>query len=378
VAAIIEQEITNTLSDEEWGSVLNQTEEALAQVRQQSHRGPLRLPAEKEDIGQLIDVAERWRGRFSRIVLFGVGGSSLGARALSVLAGKDAPELVVPDNLDPETMAGVLQADGSTETGYLVISKSGGTAETLAQTLATVGYLQGQDLSERFLFITEPRDSPLRAVAEEIGASVIDHDLDIGGRFSVLTKVGLLPAMMLGLDPWAIRAGAADVLTETLSAAASDDNAAAQGAALNFALREYRGVAQTVLFAYADRLRLFNLWYRQIWAESLGKGGSGSTPIDALGPLDQHSQLQLYLDGPKDKLFTILSVTQTGTGPAVEAGFADRVGAGYLGGCDLARIVAASGQATADALIARGLPVRQLRLSKLDEEAMGAPTGNRP
>jgi glucose-6-phosphate isomerase len=372
VAAIIQQSITATLPEDEWQAVLARTDTAIESIRGKTAAGPLRLPAERDDLNQLDDIAEDWRGRFSRVVLFGVGGSSLGARTLSALAPVGGVELIVPDNLDAGTMADVLGSADDAKTGFLVISKSGGTTETLAQTLAVTNLLNSQNLADRFLFVTEPGPRPLRTLAEQIGAVVVDHDTDVDGRYSVLSKVGLLPALMVGLDVRAMRAGAAQVLDHLFAAGTAAESAAAEGAAFNVAHLEGRAIRQTVLFSYSNRLQPFGLWYRQIWAESLGKGGAGSTPIDALGPLDQHSQLQLYLDGPADKLFSVLTVNEAGSGPVMDANMAHRIDADYLAGKKIGEVVAASGRATADALVARGLPVRQLSLARLDEEGLGA------
>ena len=136
---------------------------------------------------------------------------------------------------------------------------------------------------------------------------MLEHDPGVGGRYSVLTNVGLLPAAVLGLDIKAIRAGAAMALAPVLAGKPPAEVPAALGAALNVAAAR-RGKNIAVLMAYADRLERFSRWYVQLWAESLGKDGKGTTPIGALGPVDQHSQLQLFIAGPRDKLFTVITV----------------------------------------------------------------------
>lgn len=381
MTAIIQQDISDCLSKDakdarlsadHWQAVLTRADDALAGLSGRTAQGPLRLPAEGDDLAELADIAAEWRGRFKRIVLLGVGGSSLGARALAALAPADVPVLAVPDNLDPNTMARVLDPALLDGTGFLAISKSGGTVDTLTQTLAVVSQLGGQALGDRFLIVTEPGARPLRKFGEEIGARIIDHDTDIDGRYSVLSNVGMLPALLLGLDALAVRQGAAAVLDQALVAKKAADCPAAAAAALNVAYAEQHGIRQTVLFYYADRLQPMATWFRQIWAESLGKGGAGTTPIDALGPLEQHSQLQLYLDGPRDKFFTVLTLDQAGKGLVADADMARRIGAGELAGRSIGDFVDASGRATADALAARGLPVRRLRLAQFNEESLGA------
>ena len=157
--------------------------------------------------------------------------------------------------------------------------------------------------------IAEPGANPLRTLAESWGFTVIDHDPGIGGRYAVLTPVGLLPAVIAGLDPAALREGAHQVLHRSLNAATPGASDPALGAALNAASGR-----SAVLMAYADRLVPFTMWFRQLWAESLGKDGKGTLPVPATGAVDQHSQLQLWLDGPDDKLFTVVTAEAAGRG----------------------------------------------------------------
>ncbi|MBT3534008.1 MAG: glucose-6-phosphate isomerase, partial [Rhodospirillaceae bacterium] len=333
---------------------------------------PLSVARGCDDLLQLAPIAADWRQRFRRVVLFGIGGSTLGARALAALADGTGPEFCVPDNLDPEVMAKVLAPENLSHTGFLVISKSGGTGETLAQALTAVSamrdHLGGDAAARQFLMVSEPGDGALRRLAENIGAPVLDHDPNIDGRFSVLSLVGLLPAMILGLDAAAVREGACSVLQHAMG---TKDCPPAVGAALQVGLQR-RDLSQSVLLAYGDAFKPFVLWHRQLWAESLGKQGQGLTPIDALGPIDQHSQLQLYLDGPSDKQFTMLTLSQNGRGPVVDAALADSLEQDYLAGRSIGDLVGAMQAATADTLIKHGRPVRRLSVEKLDERALGA------
>jgi glucose-6-phosphate isomerase len=188
--------------------------------------------------------------------------------------------------------------------------------------------------------------------------------------------------MIAGLDPEAFRAGACDVLDASLGAATAGDAAPALGAAVAVGLAQERRILQNVLMTYVDRLATFGLWHRQLWAESLGKDGLGLTPIDARGATDQHSQLQLYLAGPLDKLFTIVSLETAGLGPKIEPERAEGLGLGYLAGRSLGDLLDAMARATADTLARNGRPVRRLarngrpvrrfRLSELGEYQLGA------
>jgi glucose-6-phosphate isomerase len=200
---------------------------------------------------------------------------------------------------------------------------------------------------------------------------MLEHDPGVGGRYSGLANVGLLPAAILGLDIAALRAGAATALAPVLARRPSTEVPAAIGAALNVAAAA-QAKNITVLMAYADKLERFTRWYVQLWAESLGKDGKGTTPLGALGPVDQHSQLQLFIAGPRDKLFTVLTVASAGQGPRIEADLARRAGEPDFAGKTIGDLVAAQGRATAATLAKNGCPVRTLHLERLDETSLGA------
>ncbi|MHA1536303.1 MAG: glucose-6-phosphate isomerase, partial [Alphaproteobacteria bacterium] len=310
------------------------------------------------------------------------GGSSLGGRAICALADHGVlPRLHFLDNIDPEHFNAVITRLDFQRTGILVISKSGGTPETLVQFLSILPRLTeaagGGRLGDRVLAITGPGDTPLRRLALRYGCQVLDHDPDLGGRFAALSLVGLLPALIAGLDARALRAGAAEILDSTL---ASDDPSLvppAIGAALNVCLAQEAGIGQSVLLPYSDRLEPFARWFRQLWAESLGKDGHGTTPIPAIGAVDQHSQLQLWLDGPADKLFTLILADRRGQGEALSATLAPDLmeGAGdlsWLAGRSMGDLMEAEQRATAETLAKAGRPVRILGLRRLDEKALGA------
>ncbi|MFP6695797.1 MAG: glucose-6-phosphate isomerase [Alphaproteobacteria bacterium] len=366
-------------------ALLHQCEAARRRIAGELEAGqlaPLAIARGVDDLSVLQPIADDWRQRFKRVVLIGIGGSSLGARALAVLAADpdlklpslELPslELVVPDNLDADLIASVLRTDDLAHTGFLLVSKSGGTVEPLAQAIAAVSavraHLGGAATARHFLAITEQGDGALRRLASRINAPVLDHDPDIGGRFSVLSLVGMLPAMMLGLDAGAVRAGAGEVLEQAM---ATTNSSPAMGAAVQVALQRL-GLGQSVLLSYGEAFQPFALWYRQMWAESLGKQGQGTTPIAALGPVDQHSQLQLYLQGPLDKFFTVLTVRQAGCGPTVDANLAEDLGLDYMAGRTIGDLVGAMQSATADTLIKHGRPLRRLSAERLDERTLGA------
>jgi glucose-6-phosphate isomerase len=229
-------------------------------------------------------------------------------------------------------------------------------------------------IGELFVGISEAaKAGKANGLRDLLGPSVtfLEHDPNIGGRYSVLSNVGLLPAAVLGLDIKAIRAGAAMALAPVLAKQPAADVPPALGAALNVAAAQ-AGKNIAVLMTYADRLERFVRWYTQLWAESLGKDGKGTTPIGALGPVDQHSQLQLFIAGPRDKLFTVVTIGTAGQGPRIDAELARRAGEPDFAGRAIGDLVAAQGRATAETLAKNGCPVRTMHVEKLDDTALGA------
>lgn len=331
-----------------------------------------------DDLATASIVAKTLGQNTSVIYVLGTGGSSLGGQALQNLlpfGTKRQPYVIFLDNPDPFTFGEALSSVDLRTTRFLAISKSGGTAETLMQVLAAADALRqagGEKyLKHHFAVVTEPKPSPLRRFAEEIGCPVLDHPLGIGGRYSVLSLVGMLPALLMGLDAGAVRAGACDVLGGCRNGTLGDASPVV-GAALHMALARAGQLRETILWPYCDRLKTFGGWWRQLWAESLGKGGQGSTPIAALGPVDQHSQLQLFLDGPGNSLFTVVTADTVGRGPLISADAAKDLGAAYLGAWHMGDLVDAEARATVETLARRGRPVRVIHLPKVDERAIGA------
>lgn len=348
----------------------------------------LRLPDAHGDLETIRNAARQLADRATDIVILGTGGSSLGGQTLAQLAGfaipgvgalRVPPHLHFIDNLDPDSFGTMLAKLPHATTRFVAISKSGGTAETLMQTIAALSAVMGQGLQTRipdiFLGISEPakpgKANGLRDLLGKYRVPMLDHDTGVGGRYSALTNVGLLPAAMLGLDIAAIREGAGLALAPVLSKKPVSQVPAAIGAALSVALAESKGKSISALMAYCDRLQRFTHWYVQLWAESLGKDGKGTTPLAALGPVDQHSQLQLFIGGPRDKLFTVVTVDGAGLGPRIDGELAKLAGEAGFGGKTIGDLVAAEGRATSETLAKNGCPVRTIHIGKLDEESLG-------
>ena len=379
------------VSDRALNDALTRAEAALETLRMRHADGGLpllQLPKIRDDLESLRDTARRLADGATDIVFLGTGGSSLGGQTLTQLAGhavpgigslRPPPRLHFMDNLDASTFGALLSRLPHQTTRFVAISKSGGTAETLMQTIAVLSAVKAAGLETRipdiFLGLTEPakpgKRNGLRDLLGKFRVPVLDHHTGIGGRFSALTNVGLLPAAMLGLDIAAVREGAGLALAPVLSKKKAAEVPAAAGAALAVSLAESKGKSISVVMAYADRLERFTRWYVQLWAESLGKNGKGTTPVAALGPVDQHSQVQLYLGGPRDKLFTVITVAGAGQGPRMDGELAKLAGEPDFAGRTIGDLVAAEGRATAETLAKNGCPVRTLDLSRLDEETLG-------
>ncbi len=359
---------------------LARTAPTLARLRGARASGGLphlTIAARRDDLPAIEDAAARLRAGCDTVVLLGTGGSSLGARALQALASAaDRPRLQVLENVDPATVGELLAGLDLARTGLIVVSKSGSTAETLSQFLIFLRAMEQAvgraELAGRIVVVTEPKNSPLARIARSFGLPCLDHDPELGGRYSVLSVVGALPARLLGLDAEALRGGADRLLDLALEAATPAESPPALGAAVAGALAEARGLPMSVLLAYCDRLDPFVLWYRQLWAESLGKDGKGTTPVKALGTVDQHSQLQLYLAGPADKFYSLLTVGAAGQGPEIPADLAADPALAYLAGKSIGDLFAAAGRATGETLVAKGRPLRRLHVPRLDEESLGA------
>jgi glucose-6-phosphate isomerase len=351
----------------------------------------LRVPERRDDIASARDAFQRLNTGVRTLVFFGTGGSSLGGQTLAQLGGwaipgddkhgsEERPRTRFYDNLDARTLDLALSGFDLKTTRFVVISKSGGTPETLVQIISAIEAVRQAGLADRipelFLAVTEPKapgvKNGLRALCEEFSIPTLDHDPGVGGRFSGLTNVGLLPAFARGLDVVALREGAHSVIDAMLEAKSAADFAPAIGAAIVIGLAKERGVRATVMLPYSDRLSRFAAWYVQLWGESLGKDGEGTTPVGALGPVDQHSQLQLYLDGAPQHLITVIREKCTGRGPRIAPDLAKLAGAGYLAGRAAGDLVAAQQRAIPDALIEAGRPVRTIDLDALDERALGA------
>ena len=368
---------------EEIAAACRRAGEARNRLRRAADEGRLGFDGILDDVA-LVEAARKEGRRLSRqadtLVVDGIGGSALGALALET-AMRPRRRLVVLDNVDPEGVSAKLATLDPKRTAVNVITKSGSTAETMANLLVLLGWMKrklGPRHVRRWSATTDPRRGDLAAVAERLGIPMLPVPETVGGRFSILTPVGLVPAAFLGIDVDALMQGARAMRDHCWSRPA-EENAGVLGAALLHALATTRGRSIQVLMPYADGLLHLAGWYRQLWAESLGKRTdrqgrvveTGQTPVVSLGATDQHSQVQLYMEGPHDKVVTFLEVERFRRDVRIPRLHADLASLGYLGGRTLGELIGAERRGTEIALSAAGRPNFTYRLPEISAHVLG-------
>jgi glucose-6-phosphate isomerase len=271
------------------------------------------------------------------------------------------------DNVDPELIGGILDVINIKNTLFLVISKSGKTAETLSQFLLFFDMVKKKGSpKDQMIFITDPEKGPLRDISHEEHFLAFSVPPKVGGRYSVISPVGLLPAALLGVDIDAILAGAQAMARRCKNI----ENPAYLFALTHFLFLE-RNKNIHVMFSYSHALRELTSWWCQIWAESLGKDGKGPTPVKAIGVTDQHSQLQLYMDGPRDKVISFLAIKNYRIKINIAASFRKFPDLAYLGGHSFNELIKAEQLATETALTKVGCPNAKFILDKIDAFILG-------
>jgi glucose-6-phosphate isomerase len=299
------------------------------------------------------------------VLTVGIGGSALGAATLAEALDADVDHYVL-DNVDPDHVRALLDSLPLADTVVHVVSRSGTTAETLANFLVVREAMDraGVDWTERTL-VTTGTDGNLRTLAERHDLPALDVPTGVPGRFSALSTVALPVAALGGADLDELLAGAS-AEADRLSGSLFDAPAYAYGAAC-YAL-ERRGAGVNAVVPYAESLECFAEWFAQLWAESLGKDAVGQTPARALGATDQHSQLQLYRAGPRDKLVTLVRPRERPDVPIPET---DLDGLSYLGGGSLATLLGAEFEATEASLAAANCPNVRIEVDRIDERGVG-------
>ena len=381
------------------GQTIGEATAALAAQHPQAHAdlvarhdtaplGWLDLPFGGPWLQECLDIAADLRANYAELIVCGIGGSALGTQA--VFGALDWPvtelnNVYVLDNIDPSQLASLAENSELRESAINVISKSGGTLETMSGFFYLLDVLKehgldDDEINQRIVATTDPSTGILRPLAVARGWKTLPVPPNVGGRYSVLSPVGILPLAFAGVDIHGLLEGAADCQA-WLAGLPTAENPAWQLAAAHYLLETQGGVNQTLQYMYGDPLVLLGDWFRQLWAESLGKAkhvdGSVAhvcmTPLVARGSTDQHSQNQLYMEGPDNKLFGIIGCDKWVSDPVLTVP-ADSVldTERYYSGKSFGQLLSASRDGTRDALIEHGRPVYEIKLDGISPQSVGA------
>ncbi len=355
--------------------------------------GWMELPYnQKEIVREIEEVAAQVRGEFDTFVVLGIGGSALGPIAVQQalnhlhynelpMEKRGGPRLYVEDNIDPERMQALLDVIDVKTTCFNVITKSGATAETMSQYLIVSDLLKkevGAGWQKHIIATTDKEKGNLIKLAKAEGFRLFYIPSSVGGRFSELSPVGLLPAAVCGIDIKAMLQGAA-AMDERCKSDDVWENPALMEAALQYIAMEDMEKNVQVVMPYADSLRYMADWFCQLWAESLGKNvtrkgmavNAGQTPAKSLGVTDQHSQLQLYTEGPYDKVITFLKVEKFREETPIPHGCEEFPDVAFLGGKSLNQLIAAELTGTEYALYRSGRMNQTILLPEVNANTIG-------
>jgi len=340
--------------------------EIKEELKQSGDMDALSIAYEKEDLAEIQQFADFIKNNFKHTVIMGIGGSSLGAKTLTSLV-NNCP-ITILESIDSNTVNQLFKSLNLKETAFLTVSKSGKTIECISQTLLVLKMVEEQlgreAITKNFFFLTEDKESPLTNLAKEFNIKTLPHHKTVGGRFSYLSNVGLIPSAIAGLDIKEIRNGAIDTLDYALN---KEDNFISRICASQSELFK-KGITENIVMSYIDKLEKLTEWYRQLWAESLGKNSFGTTPIKAMGTSDQHSQLQLYMDGPQNKFYTFILKDKEADSLRISESYDE--GFDYLVGKTLDDIMEIEANSTIEVLNRRKLPIRIFQIHKLNERSL--------
>ena len=364
----------------------------VQRVRGTGMMGWTELPYNQAEVVEdICNTAKDIRKRCKNFVVLGIGGSALGPMAVFTALNhlyynqlpqsrRRAPKLFVEDNIDPERMAALLDVIDVKETIFNVITKSGSTSETMSQFLIISQLLEaalGADAAQHIIATTDAEKGNLIRIAKQKGYKIFTIPAGVGGRFSELSPVGLLAAAVTGIEIKKLLAGA-KAMDQQCQKKKIQCNPALMAAALQYIAMQ-KGKNISVMMPYADSLKLISDWYCQLWGESLGKAlnlrnevvHTGQTPVKALGVTDQHSQIQLYTEGPNDKVVTFICVQNYRTEVPIPKAYADIPAVGFLGGHTLNELITAEQAATEFALTKSGKMNWKIILPQVDAFTVG-------
>jgi len=374
--------VPSGVTPSEWNELavrFGEVHAAVTRDRAAGRYGFMELEAQASETARVIGHVAHAPTRYTDVVVLGIGGSALGAIAVRTALGRhdDVPRLHVVDNVDPHTFAALLSRVALDRTLWVVVSKSGSTVETLAQYAIVRECLAagGLAVANHMAIVTDPLAGPLRAVAVGEGIPAFDVPANVGGRFSVLTPVGTLPAACAGYDVASLLAGARTMRDRCTSPTLSD-NPAGVFATLLWRAHQRVGQGTHVFMPYSDALRDVAPWFVQLWAESLGKVDAdglpaGPTPVAARGATDQHSLLQLLMDGPADKVVCFVRLGAHARDLRIPDSAVVPDAGAFVRGRSLGELLDAECDATARALVSAGRPSMTITLDSPDAHGMG-------
>lgn len=341
----------------------------------------------KELISSSKIVFEQFKER-KLFVHVGIGGSSLGPEMIVNALQKNDRSFLFINNIDPDEIHSQLKVINQykiEECLFYFVSKSGGTAETMSALAIITNYLSEKggpsfshsDLKKYFVFATDPKKSELLDLAAEHNITTLEVPSDVGGRFCALTPVGFLPALFAGIDIDQLVNGARE--TQKVCLDKTSENILLKTADFLFDLKKDQNISQTVMMPYSSKLRSFSFWFTQLWAESLGKKTNlanevvhvGFTPIVGYGATDQHSQMQLFMEGPNDKCLVLIEVEQFNHDFQLASSLSSN-NLSKLSGFSLAQLMKAEMAGTVKALKENNRPVIQIKIEKNDEYHLGS------
>jgi len=330
----------------------------------------LTITSDQTLLDETVNITQKFAKNKKQFIVFGIGGSNLGARALiNILPDKLDKKIYFQDNIDPIFFEKSLSNIDFRSTGFIIISKSGKTPETLSQLGAMVQLAYDKDELIKFfsncLIITQFKASPLFNIAKKNNCLLIEHRSDIAGRYSIFSNVGMVPAIIAGLDVKEIHKGARNVIENNYK-----DNLYTLGQLFKF--QQKTNLTSSVVMTYSDALIYFGKWYLQLWAESIGKDKKGITAIHSIGTIDQHSQLQLYLDGPKDKFFTFITTNHSSRGLKINKYIMNEEKIDYLVNKKMGDLMQAEQQATLDTFSKNNIRFREIFIPTIDAYSIGS------
>jgi glucose-6-phosphate isomerase len=384
------------VTDKELKEIAPRIKDLTKQMNEDRKAGKLKyrdLPYDEEMVDQIHRQVEHFRDRCDVLIVLGIGGSALGNIALHNALNpytynlmsdrtRNGPQLFVLDNVDPDQIKSVVDliAPKIRKTIVNVVSKSGETAETASQFILFRDLLQqklGKKYKDNVLATTDARGGTLREIATAEGFRTLEVPDGVGGRFSVMSAVGLFSAAMCGIDVDAVLEGAAD-MDKRLKDGDVYKNPAAMIAAVNYLL-DQKGKVMSVMMPYSTSLYSLADWFRQLWAESLGKRDglkrknvyAGQTPIKALGTTDQHSQVQLYREGPNDKVITFIEVERFATKLSIPSTMKDVPSLDYLAGSNFQTLINSEKLGTEYALLESQRPTMTVLFPQISPQTVG-------